>query len=61
MWDTGKNCSKDIIICTPFLLNVALSANIVVQVLRIVNYAESNVQIGGKWDAAEKKDNTRQA
>ena len=54
MWDTGKNCSKDIIICTPFLLNVALSANIVVQVLRIVNYAESNVQIGGKWDAAEK-------
>ena len=54
MWDTGKNCSKDIIICPPFLLNVALSANIVVQVLRIVNYAESNVQIGGKWDAAEK-------
>ena len=54
MWDTGKNCFKGIIICPPFLLNVALSANIVVQVLRIVNYAESNVQIGGKWDAAEK-------
>ena len=54
MWDTGKNCYKDVVICPPFLLNIALSANIVVQVLRVVNYAESNVQIEGKWNAAEK-------